>query len=415
MKAFLILAILLVIQSALSLRGGFKFLDLVRRGVKRCPGSYHPPAAVIIPCKGYDDDLEENAVRFLTQDYPGYQVIFVVASRDDPAYQILAPRLPNGQPDEPKVAKASIVVAGFSDHTGEKVNNLLAGLRAAGVEAEVLVFADIDARPRKDWLRSLIAPLEDPCITMCTGFRWYLPGSQFTSRLQSAWDASIATMMGEHNQNFAWGGSMAIRRKDFERLGVAERYWQKTVSDDYAITRAVREARGAIHFEPRCLVTSLGNSSLGSFLRWANRQIIITRVYAARYWRLGLASYGLYVVTFLWGLALIVLPGVRPTHRFVVVAFLVAVLALGTAKGALRAAAARELFPEERETVGRYASCYWKLAWVIPWVMFFNFASAAFIRRIEWRGTIYELRSIEDLRVIRRGGNSAAPRAETEA
>ncbi len=358
--------------------------------------------------------MRENALRFLTQDYPGYQLIFVVASSDDPAYQLLRACLPNDESEAAKQVKASLVVAGFSLHTGEKVNNLLAGVRAVSVEAEVLAFADIDARPREDWLRSLIAPLEDPRLTMSTGFRWYLPGHAFASRLQSAWDASIATMMGEHNQNFAWGGSMAIRRKDFERLGVAERYWQRTVSDDYAITRAVREARGAIHFEPRCLVTSLGNAGFGSFLKWANRQIIITRVYAARYWRLGLASYSLYAATFLWGLALIVLPGILPAHRLIAVAFLVAVLALGTAKGALRAAAARVLFPEETEALGHYGSCYWKLAWAVPWVMFFNFATAAFIRRIEWRGTIYELRSIEELRVIRRDESLVGPRVETE-
>ncbi|MGH9327399.1 MAG: glycosyltransferase [Terriglobia bacterium] len=402
MNTFLVLAILLLIQSAWSLRGGFKFLDLVRRGMRRSPGEYHPAAAVIIPCKGSDDDLKANARRFLSQNYPDYQVIFVVASRDDPAHSLLCASLDHGSPEIPKLLRASIIVAGFSDHNGEKVNNLLAGLEAVGPEAEVLVFADIDGRPHKDWLRSLIAPLEDPGLTMSTGFRWYLPASRFASRLQSAWDASIATMMGEHNQNFAWGGSMAIRRKDFKRLRVAERYWQNTVSDDYAITRAVREARGAIHFEPRCLVTSVGNTSLGSFLRWANRQIIITRVYATRFWRLGLASYSLYAITFIWGLALIFLPGIRIAHRLTAVAFLAAVLALGAAKGPLRAAAAREMFPEEREALDRYASCYWKLAWVVPWIMFLNFVSAGFLRRIEWRGTVYELRSRQDLRVIRR-------------
>ncbi|MGH9468932.1 MAG: glycosyltransferase [Terriglobia bacterium] len=406
MKIFLTLAVLLTIQSALSLRGGFTFLRLVRRSRKTPPGGYHPPSAVIVPCKGDDEDLAENAARFFNQDYPSYQIIFVVASRDDPAHWRLANLLAERQrPPGAGTGKASLVVAGLSDTNGEKVNNLLAGLKAVEPEVEALAFADIDARPRAGWLRSLIAPLGEPGITMSTGFRWYLPGRGFTSRLQSAWDASIATMMGEHNQNFAWGGSMAIRRADFERLQVAERYWRMTVSDDYCITRAVRDAGGGIHFEPRCLVATSGGARFGEFLRWANRQIIITRVYASRFWKLGLASYSLYAITFVWGLALIARPRSVGSVRATAAAFLIVVLALGTAKGALRSVAARELFPEEKETIGRYASCYWRLAWLVPWVMFFNFSVAGFIRRIEWRGAVYDLCSAKELRVVRRGGS----------
>jgi cellulose synthase/poly-beta-1,6-N-acetylglucosamine synthase-like glycosyltransferase len=146
---------------------------------------------------------------------------------------------------------------------------------------EALVFADIDAAPSPDWLRSLVEPLADPRTTVSTGFRLYLPGRGFASQLRAAWDTSIATLLGDHDHNFAWGGSMAIRTADFRRLGIAERYWANTVSDDYAMTRAVREAGGRIEFTPRCLVASREESSFGDFLRWANRQIIITRVYSA--------------------------------------------------------------------------------------------------------------------------------------
>lgn len=404
MKVFLVLAVLLTIQSAGSLRGGFTFLKLIRRSRNKPPGDYHPPAAVIVPCKGRDPDLVDNAARFLGQNYPRYQLIFVVASPNDAAYEPLACLLRDRPPcSEASANRASLVVAGFSETNGEKVNNLLAGLKAVESDVEALAFADIDARPPAGWLRSLVAPLGERRNTMSTGFRWYLPGRSFTSRLQSAWDASIATMMGEHNQNFAWGGSMAIRRADFERLQVAERYWRMTVSDDYCITRAVRDAKGGIHFEPRCLVATEAGNRFGDFLRWANRQIIITRVYSSRFWKLGLASYTLYALTLALGISLLAFPGSTNSTRVIAAAFLAAILALGAAKGAMRSVAARELFPEEKETIGRYSSCYWKLAWLVPWVMFFNFVSAAFLRRIEWRGAVYDLVSAAELRVVRRG------------
>src|SRR5208337_245190 len=207
---------------------------------------FTPPAAVIIPCKGMETDFESNVSSYLRQDYPYYQVIFTVASVDDPAYQALQTRLENvsknkrneeaeavgpqerrpccgGSKDrENGGVRTALVVAGHSELRGAKVHNLLQGLKAVDAKAEVLVFADLDARPARDWLRSLVAPLQDPTVTVSTGFRWYLPGLGFVSHLRAAWDASIATFLGEHEYNFAWGGSMAVRTTDFKRLAVAE-------------------------------------------------------------------------------------------------------------------------------------------------------------------------------------------------
>ena len=185
---------------------------------------------MVIPCKGVDAGFDANLDRFLNQDYPDYQVVFVVATAGDLAYQKLHERL-----EAPEASGAnrkpltSLVVAGVSEGRGEKVNNLLRGIEAVDQAAQVLVFADIDAAPSPDWLRSLVAPLANPQITVSTGFRWYLPGEGFVSRLRAAWDTSIATMMGDHDHNFAWGGSMAIRAADFHQLGIADRYWANTV------------------------------------------------------------------------------------------------------------------------------------------------------------------------------------------
>jgi len=294
-----------------------------------------------------------------------------------------------------------VVVAGRSEVRGEKVNNLLNGLAAVRGQAEVLVFADADARPKPDWLRCLVSPLADRSITVSTGFRWYLPGRRFASQLRAAWDTSIATMLGEHDYNFAWGGSMALRVEVFERLRLAERYWAHTVSDDYAVTRAVCDAGGRIRFEPRCLLASWEESSLRDFVRWANRQIIITRVYAVHLWILGLASHGLYCTTFMLGLLVLAHPGSSARERLAIIASLLFVLSLGSGKGYLRSVAAAELFPEEDATLRLYGPRYWQLAPLVPWFMFYNFVIAGFSRRIEWAGTHYILKSRNEVEVVR--------------
>ena len=401
-KIFVPAGVLLVLQSVWAFADGIRFLGFVRRRQTTPAGNYAPDAAVVIPCKGLDANFDANVEAFLNQDYPSYQVIFAVAAPDDLAYKYLD-RLINKRQEAGSVRRRQplLVVAGIADGRGEKVNNLLRGIEAVDQAAIVLVFADIDATPSSEWLRSLVAPLASERVTVSTGFRWYLPGKGFVSLLRAGWDTSIATMMGDHGHNFAWGGSMAIRAEDFRRLRIAEAYWANSASDDYSLTRAVRESGGSIAFEPRCLVASREESSLREFLRWSTRQIIITRVYAVHLWRLGLATYLFYCGTLTLGFISAAMPGIPGNKRAALVMTLCVILLLGGAKGYIRTLVARKFFSTE---LSGGDSCYWLLSPLIPWIMLGNFVVAGFTRRIEWRGTRYELVSREKVCVLKRSG-----------
>ncbi len=399
---FIILGFLLLVQSASSLRSGFRFLEYVRRCRAQNVGDYAPRAAVIIPVTGSGAALESNISAFQAQDYPRYQLVLVVGDEKDPAFGMLSALIEKsaaqGSSARPEV---SLLAAGPSQSQGQKVHNLVRGLDAVKPEIEVLVFADVDASPHSMWLRSLVAPLASRDVTVSTGFRWYLPDKSFVSQLRAAWDTSIATFMGEHDSAFPWGGSMAIRTEDFNRLQVRERYWASTVSDDYGLGRAVHDGGGRICFEPRCLVASREDSSFAQFLRWTNRQIIITRVYAPRLWRMGLAGHVLYSLAFVWGFFVLLDPPAG-WERLAAVALLAVILGLGMSKGKIRAIVAREIFPEEREFLARYGKRYWQLTLLVPWVMMWNFVAAGFVRTIEWSGVRYRLHSDHEVEILGR-------------
>ena len=397
---FLLLSAALLAQSVWSLRDGYRFLSYLGRSRRAELRGFHPAAAIIVPVRGLDTETEGNVDALFAQEYPEYQLIFAVARARDPAFAYLTARCsrpPRDAGGGPRTAR--VVLAGVTMERGEKVNNLLAGLQAVPPHTRVLVFADADARPRNDWLRFLIDPLGNSAVTVSTGFRWYLPGAGAASRLRAAWDASIATLLGEHRSNFAWGGSMAIRADDFRRLKVAQRYWARAVSDDYGVTRAIRDTGGWIRFEPRCLVPSTGSVTMGGFLRWANRQIIITRVYAHRLWAWGLASHALFCGTVVIGLGIALL-GSGTRERLLAAGSIVSIVLLGLAKARLRTRVARLAFPEN-EQIQRQASCYWRWWPLVPWIMLGNFVTAGFTRRIEWSGTEYRLISEEKVQVIR--------------
>jgi ceramide glucosyltransferase len=393
MLVFYVLAALVVLQSLASLRGGVRYLRFFRRELEAPRALYMPFASVFVPCRGVDQGLRLNLLALFRQHYPAYELIFVSDRAEDPALEIA--RQVAQELEGETVARTRFVVAGKASDSGQKVHNLLAALKEADPSSEVFVFVDTDARPRADWLRALVAPLADEGSGAATGYRWFLPArGGLASQLRSVWNASIASALGPNVRgNFCWGGSTAVRAETFERLGMGER-WRGTVSDDYALTRALQEARLPIRFVPACLTASVEDCTLRELFEFTTRQLKITRVYAPRLWAFVLASNLLFVAVFFGGLALAAFGFVWP----LVAVSVVFLLGLWKAFFRLRAVA---LVLEEHH--GRLRRGLWAhlLLWPLTAALFlYNAAAAGLSRRIHWRGIGYELKSPTETEII---------------
>ena len=206
------------------------------------------------------------------------------------------------------------------------------------------------------------------------------------------WNLSVLALLGDHDRNFAWGGSMAIRREVFDRARVRDA-WRGALSDDYALTHAVRRAGLRVAFVPEALVGSEGATSLGSLLAWAARQISITRVYwPLLFWLAAASSLG--SATFL-----VLAPIVGgPIH----LSLMAAILALGITAGGLRALAVSRLAPQWRAEVRRLLWAYALVSPLAGLVTAAGVLRALASRRIEWRGTRYEMRSPHETLVLGR-------------
>jgi hypothetical protein len=115
-----------------------------------------PPVSVLAPCRGLDADFEAYVRAWLAQDYPRYEVRFVVESTADPAWGALR-RLLAAAPG----GRASLLVAGPATRCSQKLHNLLVGLAQVAPETAGLAFVDADARLHPQWLRALVAPLAE--------------------------------------------------------------------------------------------------------------------------------------------------------------------------------------------------------------------------------------------------------------
>lgn len=392
MVVFYFLAALSIWFGIQSLLNGIRYAAYVRRETSRALPEFQPFVSVIAPGRGLEPGLTDNLRALLTQDYPRYEVLFVFDDAQDPAVKVV---------DELSRGSSPIVrtiIAGSATDSGQKVHNLRMAVTEVDPESEVLVFVDTDARPAQDWLKCLVAPLADETLGASTGYRWFVPSSGgIASRLRGVWNASVASALGSDTaKNFCWGGSTAIRRSTFAKLDVSER-WRGTVSDDFTITRVLKEAKLLIHFTPNCLVASVGDCDFRELFEFTTRQIKITRVYAANLWLPLLLGSSLFAIVFIGGIIMLIL---SPTYLLLLV--LLIIFTLGSAKSFIRWRAITLPLEHYRSALNRDLLAH-ILLWPFASLLYlYNAIVAGFSRRITWRGITYELKSPTEAVIISR-------------
>ncbi len=387
-------AALLAYLSLRSLLSGVAYLKYFKQELEAPASGYTPFATIIAPCKGLEQSLADNLRALLDQNYPAYEVLFVVDDLNDPAVPLIDNICRAGRPH------SRLIVAPPATRSGQKVENLRTAVTAADERSRVFVFVDSDVRPSKDWLASLVAPIEDEKIGASTGYRWFVSyRSSLAAEIRSAWNASIASALGpETASNFCWGGSTAISRDVFHRLHVSDG-WKGTVSDDFALTRMLTTAGLQIKFVPKALVESNGACTVRQLFEFTNRQMKITRVYAKGLWIRSIIGSGLFNAVFVGSLLLVVLFPTSSLETVAAVSSLFFITALSTAKAWLRFRAVQLVL--RSEAVHRQLLYQLTLWLVTPAIFLINSIAALFSTTIVWRGIEYQMVSAAETSVRR--------------
>ncbi|MEJ7618589.1 MAG: glycosyltransferase [Pyrinomonadaceae bacterium] len=377
MFVYYFFATLVLVQGFLSLRGGVRYLGYVRGALREELPVFTPRVTVIVPCRGVEQGLRDNLLSVLAQDYPDYEVIFVVDERGDAAICVIEELMRA----EKRVA-VRLVVAGRARECGQKVHNLRRAVPAARMASQVFVFVDwTPGRIARGceiwWRRSAMFASARRRLQMVRAERRNL-----ASMLRAVWNASIASALGpDMRRNFCWGGSTAIRRDVFEQLNVLEQ-WRGTVSDDFALTRALQHEKLPIRFVPQCLVASHETVSWSQLFEFTTRQIKITRVYAPHLWHIVLWTNLIFAGVF-WGGLMLVLVGFAANKTFMwTVASCVAIIfSLGAAKAFYRLRAVNLLFRGRGQTSPSNSLAYLFLWPLTALIYLFNALVALFSRR----------------------------------
>lgn len=268
-------------------------------------GSNEPPAGspkvvIIIPVTGNASGMKVCLESLLDQDYPNYETFFVTRDMEDPGASIIQELLSDGK-------NARHIISGPATCCGQKNQNLLAGVAAAGPSVEILVFCDSSHQAPQSLLSDLIRPVAEGNAVMTTGFHRIVPGDFGLGTLGMLWSVlGIHLLQGITVFTQPWGGAMAIRRTVFETHGV-DRLWARTVVDDFSMGPHLR--RKGIRCKPvptACLTTPLAGQTLYEWNTWLTRQLLYLKFYTPGSWlAAALAAYLLVGPILLAGMSII--------------------------------------------------------------------------------------------------------------
>lgn len=352
---------------------------------------YRPKTVMIVPCKGVDSAFEKNIASFFNQDYEDFLLWFVVADKDDTAYNKLS-QLKKELSASTKACDVQIFVAGQSQSCSQKLHNLLYCYSKITDDIEVMAFADSDVCIRKDWLSQIVYPLHNKKYGASSGYRWFVPAkNNLASLALSALNAKVAQLLGNTPFNQAWGGSMAISVDNFCKMGL-DKIWAKTISDDLSLTYIVKKAGLRIAYVPACLVASYESINWSQLFEFGRRQLLITRISAPKVWLFALFG-NLYSILGLWaGLLLAIYAYNSKSKHFGLFAAVPFIFFTGQLiRAILRQRMISKLLKDEQPKMKLAAAADILGFWIWSLLMLILIIASAFGRTICWRGIKYKL------------------------
>jgi ceramide glucosyltransferase len=145
---------------------------------RKHPGPFAPPVSNLKPVCGVDPDAYENFATYCRQDYPEYELLFCAGDKDDPSVPVIEKLMR----DFPQT-KIRLLFCPPHNAVNDKVAKLARLVEAA--QHEIVVINDADVRVMPDYLRTVVAPLQDSRVGAVTCMYTTTRETSFAEELQS--------------------------------------------------------------------------------------------------------------------------------------------------------------------------------------------------------------------------------------
>ncbi len=222
----------------------------------RSQSTFTPPISILKPIRGRDEHFYEAILSHAQQDYPAFEILFGIRDPDDPAW-IDIRRLIAEFPNLP----IRTITAAPTTPNG-KVGMLIALAQAA--RHQMLLVNDSDILVPPDYLRTVMAPLEDPSVGLATCL-YRARGSSFPAKFEALGIATdfvpsllVARVVGV--VQFALGSTMAFHTNELHAIGGFEAI-ADFLADDYQLGERIAKTGKQIAIAACPVETSLGAGS----------------------------------------------------------------------------------------------------------------------------------------------------------
>jgi ceramide glucosyltransferase len=179
--------------------------------------SFTPPVTILIPVRGADAETYETFARFCRQDYPEFQIVFGCREASDPAVMLIR-KLQTAFPH----CRIEMVISDHEIGTNAKVSNL--HNMYAQAAHDYLLIVDSDIRVGADYLRRVIAPLQQPHVGLVTCLYRGANAQTFAALLEnigisSTFAPEVMSSRALEGIKFALGSTIATRREILAEIG----------------------------------------------------------------------------------------------------------------------------------------------------------------------------------------------------
>ncbi len=212
----LICVIAALVYYALAIVAGWLWTRDRRR--QRALGlGFAPPVTILIPVRGADVEAYQNFASFCRQDYPEFQLVFGCHNEHDSAVPIIRQL----QTDFPSHS-IDLVISANEIGANAKVSNLNNMLAQAAHEHLIVVDSDIRVTP--DYLRRVIAPMQQARVGMVTCLYRGANATTFAGLLENIGIAAtfgpeVMSSRALEGIQFALGSTVVMRRAILNEIG----------------------------------------------------------------------------------------------------------------------------------------------------------------------------------------------------
>ena len=178
---------------------------------------FAPPVTILIPVRGADVEAYQNFASFCRQDYPEFQLVFGCRDEHDSAVPIIR-KLQTDFPNH----SIDLVISANEIGANAKVSNLNNMLAQAAHEHLIVVDSDIRVTP--DYLRRVIAPMQQARVGMVTCLYRGANATTFAALVENIGIAAtfgpeVMSSRALEGIKFALGSTVVTRRAILDEIG----------------------------------------------------------------------------------------------------------------------------------------------------------------------------------------------------